>query len=63
LQPHLAQLYRASESRRRLRAALALHESSEAANMLLEADDHVGAEGMTNGEIAARLWVSPLTVS
>jgi DNA-binding CsgD family transcriptional regulator len=143
LSPHLVQLYQANESRRRLRAALALHESSEAGIMLLEGDDRIAfanraahelidryfgadgvtlpdaltswlqerrkgaiseplrvdagdqallielvdealllterqlrprltrreleilelvAEGMTNGEIAQRLWVSPLTV-
>jgi len=143
LAPHLLQLHQAHESRRRLRAALALHESSDAAIVLLEADDRIDfanraarellvryfaadgvrlpdalaswlrerrkgaiaeplsvdvgdrtlrvelvegallleelrrmpsltprefeilelvAEGMTNGEIAERLWVSPLTV-
>jgi DNA-binding CsgD family transcriptional regulator len=41
LNPHLAQLYSASESRRRLRAALALHQSSEAAIVLLESDDRI----------------------
>ena len=143
LSPHLAKLVQASENRRRLQAALALHESSEAAIVLLEADGRIDfanraarelldryfradgvrlpdalaswlrerrtgatteplrievgqrvlivelveeglllterqlrprltqreleilelvAEGMTNGEIAQRLWVSPLTV-
>lgn len=38
LNPHLAQLYRASVARRRLREALALHEASQAAVVLLEAD-------------------------
>jgi DNA-binding NarL/FixJ family response regulator len=42
LQPHLVQLYRASERRRRLQAALALHESKEAAIVFLEADDGIG---------------------
>ena len=41
LHPHLVQLHRASESRRRLREALALHESTRAAVVLLEADDRV----------------------
>lgn len=41
LNPHLAQLYRAWEARRRLQAALALHESSRAAVVLLEADKRV----------------------
>jgi DNA-binding CsgD family transcriptional regulator len=42
LSPHLVRLQRAGESRRRLRAALALHESTQAAVVLLEVDDHVG---------------------
>jgi DNA-binding CsgD family transcriptional regulator len=41
LNPHLVRLLRASEARRRLRAALALHESTHAAVVLLEADDRV----------------------
>jgi DNA-binding CsgD family transcriptional regulator len=41
LHAHLVQLHRASESRRRLREALALHESTRAAVVLLEADDRV----------------------
>jgi len=41
LHPHLVQLHRASESRGRLREALALHESTRAAVVLLEADDRV----------------------
>jgi DNA-binding CsgD family transcriptional regulator len=41
LNPHLVRLHRASESRRRLRAALALHESTRAAVVLLEAEDRV----------------------
>ena len=38
LSPHLVQLHRASETRRRLREALALHESTRAAVVLIEAD-------------------------
>jgi DNA-binding CsgD family transcriptional regulator len=41
LNPHLVQLHRASETRQRLREALALHESTRAAVVLLEADDRV----------------------
>jgi hypothetical protein len=41
LNPHLVQLRRAGESRGRLRAALALHESTEAAVVLLEVDDRI----------------------
>jgi DNA-binding CsgD family transcriptional regulator len=41
LNPHLAQLYRASEARGRLSEALALHESTEAPVVLLEADDRI----------------------
>jgi DNA-binding CsgD family transcriptional regulator len=41
LNPHLVQLYRASEARGRLSEALALHESTEAPVVLLEADDRI----------------------
>jgi DNA-binding CsgD family transcriptional regulator len=41
LNPHLVQLYRARESRRRLGEALALHESTGAAVVLLEANERV----------------------
>jgi DNA-binding NarL/FixJ family response regulator len=41
LSPHLVRLYRSHEVRRRLDAALAVHESSGAAVMLLEADGRV----------------------
>jgi DNA-binding CsgD family transcriptional regulator len=41
LNPHLVQILGASEARRRLRAALALHESTRAAVVLLDADDRV----------------------
>src|SRR5829696_5470767 len=41
LHPHLVQLYRASESRRRLGQALALHESTRVAVVLLEHGDRI----------------------
>jgi DNA-binding NarL/FixJ family response regulator len=41
LNPHLVQLDRASQARRRLGEALAVHESTRAAVVLLEADDRV----------------------
>jgi DNA-binding NarL/FixJ family response regulator len=41
LNPHLVSLERARENRRRLRDALALHESTRTAVVLLEADDRV----------------------
>jgi DNA-binding NarL/FixJ family response regulator len=41
LSPHLVRVHRVSENRRRLSAALALHESMQAAVVLLEADDRV----------------------
>jgi DNA-binding NarL/FixJ family response regulator len=41
LNPHLVSLDRASENRRRLCEALALHESTRTAVVLLEADDRV----------------------
>jgi len=41
LNPHLVQLYRASEARGRLSEALALHESTEAPVVLLEGDDRI----------------------
>jgi hypothetical protein len=43
LHPHLVQLHRMSEARRRLREALALHESTQAAVVLLQADEPVAA--------------------
>jgi DNA-binding CsgD family transcriptional regulator len=68
LNPHLVQLHRADESRRRLRTALALHESSEAAIVLLETDDRIDFAsraardllGRYFGETVARL-PDPLT--
>jgi DNA-binding NarL/FixJ family response regulator len=41
LNPYLVQLHRASEARRRLDEALALHESTRAAVVLLEADERI----------------------
>lgn len=41
MNPHLVQIQRANENRRRLREALALHESTRAAVVLLEPDDGV----------------------
>jgi DNA-binding CsgD family transcriptional regulator len=41
LRPHLAQLYRAAQTRRRLREALALYESTQAGVVLVEAGDRV----------------------
>jgi len=56
LQPHLVQLHRASESRRRLREALALHESTQAAVVLLEADDRVGFASTAARELLDRYF-------
>jgi DNA-binding NarL/FixJ family response regulator len=54
LNPHLVQLYRASEKRRRLREALALHESTDAAVVLLEADDRVAFASTVARELIDR---------
>ena len=51
LNPHLVLLYRTSESKRRLREALALHESTEAAVVLLEADDRVAFASTAASEL------------
>jgi DNA-binding CsgD family transcriptional regulator len=56
LNPHLVQLYRASESRRRLRTALALHESSDAAIVLLEADDRIDFASRAAHELLDRYF-------
>lgn len=56
LSPHLVRLYQASESRRRLREALALHESSKAAIVLLEADDRIGFASRAAHELLDRYF-------
>jgi DNA-binding NarL/FixJ family response regulator len=63
LRPHLAQLYRAGQTRRRLREALALYESTQAGVVFLEAGDRVAfanaaARGLLDryfGETGVRL--------
>jgi DNA-binding NarL/FixJ family response regulator len=54
LHPHLIRLRHASESRRRLREALALHESTRAAVVLLEADDRVAFASTAARELLDR---------
>jgi DNA-binding NarL/FixJ family response regulator len=56
LNPHLVQLCRASESRRRLREALALHESTQAAVVLLEADDRLAFASTAARELFDRYF-------
>jgi DNA-binding CsgD family transcriptional regulator len=56
LNPHLVQLYRALEGRRRLRAALKLHESTRAAVVLLEADDRVAFASAPARELLDRFF-------
>jgi DNA-binding CsgD family transcriptional regulator len=56
LHPHLVQLHRASEARRRLQAALALHESTRAAIVLLEADDRVAFASTAARELLDRYF-------
>ncbi len=54
LSPHLVQLHRASEARRRLREALALHESTRAAFVLLEADVRIAYASTAATELLSR---------
>jgi DNA-binding CsgD family transcriptional regulator len=54
LNPHLVQLHRAHEARRRLREALALHESTRAAVVLLETDDRVAFASTAARELLDR---------
>jgi DNA-binding CsgD family transcriptional regulator len=56
LNPHLLQLLRAAEARRRLRAALALHESTRAAVVLLEADGRVEFASSAARELLERYF-------
>jgi DNA-binding NarL/FixJ family response regulator len=56
LNPHLVQLCRASEVRRRLREALALHESTRAAVVLLEADDRIAFASTAARELLDRYF-------
>jgi DNA-binding NarL/FixJ family response regulator len=56
LHPHLVQLHRAWESRRRLREALALHESTRAAVVLLEAHDRVAFASSAARELLDRYF-------
>jgi DNA-binding CsgD family transcriptional regulator len=56
LHPHLVQLHRASEARRRLRKALALHESTRAPVVLLEGDDRVGFASSAARELLDRYF-------
>jgi DNA-binding CsgD family transcriptional regulator len=56
LHPHLVQLHRASEARRRLRDALALHEWTQAAVVLLEADDRVAFASSAARELLGRYF-------
>ena len=54
LTPHLVQLHRASGARRRLREALALHESTRAAVVLLEADLRIAYASAAATELLGR---------
>jgi DNA-binding CsgD family transcriptional regulator len=56
LHPHFVRLYRASESKRRLREALVLHESTRAAVVLLEADDGIGFASTAARELLDRYF-------
>jgi DNA-binding CsgD family transcriptional regulator len=56
---HLVQLLRAGEARSRLRAALALHESTRAAVVLLEADGRVEFASSAARELLERYFGAP----
>jgi DNA-binding CsgD family transcriptional regulator len=56
---HLVQLLRAGEARSRLRAALALHESTRAAIVLLEADGRVEFASSAARELLERYFGAP----
>jgi DNA-binding CsgD family transcriptional regulator len=56
LRPHLAQLYRAAQIRRRLRQALALYESTQAGVVLLEAGDRVAFASATARDLLERYF-------
>jgi DNA-binding CsgD family transcriptional regulator len=56
LNPHLVQLYRAHEARQRLREALALHESTQTAVVLVEADDRVAFASTAARELLDRYF-------
>jgi len=58
LNPHLVRLYRAAENRRRLRAALALHESAHTGVVLLEAGGRVAFASTTARELLDRYFGS-----
>jgi len=56
LQPHLVHLYRAAETRWKLRKALALLESTQTAVVLLEADDRVAYTSTAARELLGRFF-------
>jgi hypothetical protein len=56
LSPHLVRLYQANESRRQLREALALHESSRAGVVLLERDDCIAFASTAASELLERYF-------
>jgi DNA-binding CsgD family transcriptional regulator len=56
LNPYLVQVYRASESRRRLGAALAAHESTRAAVVLLEDDERISFASTRARELLDRYF-------
>jgi len=56
LNPHLVQLYRAYEARQHLGNALALHESTQSAVVLLEADDRVAFASTAARELLDRYF-------